>query len=341
MSKRKNIYKYWCSKEQYNHVIKYPKLMSSDIQLYKISDEIKFYKSLQADRLHIPNTLKLFFFYHHNINFQKSIKDVLRPLAKYDIVFNFQKEKYLFHTYKILGFINESLNALSLSQNKQFQKKTIATYDKREKDYYFSEYKENKKQALKPTNINKGNNLLQAFLYRNLYYRKAFTKYFLSYYSIIGIENLKQLNNDFLQSKIIKNTLRIFQSGLVRKKDCAKSLLSVLYFYFIHKMRINKRHALSIAKNIVYNIYDIYYEYKGSEILTNIYVKEVIGSHIIYSFDTKKEHINKGDKTYLKKVISDNLINAEKFPLQVIIPSLNNPLILYSLLTPSELLQKI
>lgn len=185
-------------------------------------------------------------------------------------------------------------------------------------------------------------NLINAFLYRSLYLHKDFTKYYLSYFSIIGIENIKLLNNDNLESKIMKNTLKVFQSGQVDKDDCAKSLLSVLYYYFVHKMRINKNQALYVAKELIEDIFGIYREYKGSEVIKNVYVKEVIGSHIIYSFDTKKEHIVDKNKNFLKNLVTNHTsIEKDKFPTQIVKPSLDNPLQLYSLITPSELLQKI
>lgn len=346
MSKAKNKYKNWCSKEQYSYAINYQNIISSEIQFYKVSDDVKFYKSIQADKLHIPDTIILFASFSKDNGFEftflSKVKNALRSITKYDTVFHLHKKNYLFHTYKILGFIRDSVSAYLLSKNKQFTKGTIAEYKDREKDYYLSEYLENREQLCKSNNSYKGANLLNAFLYRSLYLHKDFTKYYLSYFAIIGIDNMKLLDNDRLESKIIKNTLQVFQSGKVGKNDCAKSLLSVLYYYFAFKMKINKNQSISIAKELVKDIFDVHYEYKGSEVIKNVYVKEIIGSHIVYSFDAKKEHITNDNKSFFENIIiNETSINKGKFPIKILRPSLDNPLRLYSLLTPSELLQKI
>jgi len=341
MSKAKNKYKYWCSKQQYKHIMNYPELLGSDIQLYQISTELKFYKSIKPDKIHSIQTLELFNANKKNYEFLNKIKKSIQAISKHDIVFTLHGKNYLFHTYKILGFIEDSWSALLLSKDKEFQKGTIGNYDKGEKDFYFNEYNDNRKQLCKANNPMKGINLLNAFLYRNFHQNKDFTRYFLSYFALFGINNIKLLNNDNLESKIIKNTLKVFQSGKITVKDCAKSLLSILYYYFVYKMKINKNNALSLAQDLVYHVFKECPKYKGSELIRNVYVKEVIGSHIIYSFDTKKEHISKKNKIYLEKVISETMLDTQKFPLQLIQPSLKNPLQLYSLLTPSELLQKI
>lgn len=343
VAKKINI---WCSKEQYDYIWNYPNILSSEIQFYELNNNMKFYKSIKADKLHIPDTIKLFDNYSKenglDFTFLYKVKNSLRSISKYDITFNFHGKNYLFHTYKVLSFIRSSVSAYLLSNDKDFIYGTIGDYNDREKEYYLSEYLYNREQLCKSNNIYKGASLINAFLYRSLYLHKDFTKYYLSFFAIIGINNMKAVDNDRLESKILKNTLKVFQSGKVTKRDCAKSLLSVLYYYFIFKMKINKNKALSIAKELVDMVFGIYYEYKGSEILKNVYVKAVIGTNIIYSFDTKKEHLTDENKLFLENIMTEHCdFNKKNFPAQIVKKSLDTPLRLYSLLTPSELLQKI
>ncbi|MBA3025253.1 MAG: hypothetical protein FP820_02460 [Sulfurimonas sp.] len=346
MSKKKTKVTTWYSKEQNDYVLDSYKALSSEVQLYELKDELKFYPSIKADKIHTQNTIKLFDSYSKEDEFEfafiNKVKTSLNSIAKYDRVFHFSGENYLYHTYKILGFIRSSVSAYMLSNDKQFIKGTIADYRDREKEYYLSEYLDNREQLCKPNNPYKGVNLVNAFLYRSLYLHKSFTKHYLSYFAIFGVDDIKMLNNDNLESKILKNTLKVFQSGQVDEADCAKSLLSVLYYYLVYKMRINKNHALSIVKELVNKVFGIYRGYKGSEILKNVYIKEVIGSHIIYSFDTKQEQLTKDNKSYLENIFTTHTIaKSNNFPTQMIQPLLNNPLQLYSQMTPSELLQKI
>ncbi len=344
MSKVECKYKNWCSKEQKDYLLNYPKLLSSEIQFYKLSKEIKVSTSIRKDDSHITNSIKMFDKYSkekgHEYTFLHKIKKSLLPIKKYDIAFVFRGEKYLYHTYKILGFIREAVNAYILSNDSKFIQGTIADY-KRENDFYLSQYNKYKKRYMESHSTFRGSDFLNSFLYRSLYLRKEFTKYFLSYFAIIGVDNIKQLDNDLLESRLFKNTLKVFMSGKVNKKDCAKSLLSVLYYYFRFTMHINKNQALYIAKDLVEKVFGIYYEYKGSEILKNVYVKEVLGTHVVYSFDTKRDLITIDNKNYLENVLAGAVKDITKFPKQLIKPSLDNPLRIYSSITPSELLQKI
>ncbi|MDF1877003.1 hypothetical protein JHD47_04140, partial [Sulfurimonas sp. SAG-AH-194-L11] len=131
MSKVKNRYTPWCSKEQYHSLMSYPTLISKEVQLYKLKDDIKFHKSIKADTLHLPETLKFFTSQENNLNFEKKVKKYLRSISKYDVVFHYKDNNYLFHTYKILGFIQESINALTLAKDFHFQKSTIGNYNER------------------------------------------------------------------------------------------------------------------------------------------------------------------------------------------------------------------
>lgn len=336
---------FWCSKEQYDYLYKSQSLFMKEIQFYKIRDDIMFCKSVKADVIYFDKTLKLYREHHQDdeiLSLLKRVKQSLGSIIHYDIVFRLDKENYLFHTYKVLGFIMEAVNAYELSQDAKFIKGTIGDYEDRKKDYYKREYLDNRRQVCKPNNINKGSNLLSAFLYRSLFFREELTKHFLAYFSLLGIDNIKLLQNDKYESFMIKRTLKVFQSGRVDKDDCAKSLLSVLYYYFIFKMKIPKGKAHSDAQYIVDSVLGTVQSYRGSELIKNVYVKEVIGSFVIYSFNTKKEHLTDENKKYLHKIFTDtSIIDMSQFPKQLIAHILKNPLLLHSLRTPSELLQKI
>lgn len=337
---------FWCSDEQYDYIKKSPYLLVKEIQLYKISNDITFCRSIKADKKHLDNTLS---YYKHNraneqepLKFLNKVKKTLQSIIKYDVVFRLNKENYLFHTYKILGFIQSHIEAYKLSQDKEFFKGTIGDYGDREKKYYLDEYLDNREQMCKPNNLNKGANLLNAYMYRSLYLHKDFTKYYLSYITLFGVENIRLLQGTIMEIKIIKKAIQVFQSGRVTVEDCSKSLLAVLYYYFRFIMKIPTSEALLNAQYIVDDVFNCAHKYKGSDLIKNVYVKDVIGSNIIYSFDTKKIHITNKQKDFLSNtVLDDSFIDTKKLPQQILKPSLENPLILYSTLTPSELLQKI
>lgn len=336
---------YWYSTQQRDYVLKSPSLLIKEIKLHKIRDDILFCSYVKADAIHFDNTLRLYRDNHLDDAVSLLLKQVKRSLSsivQYDVVFRLEKKNYLFHTYKVLGFIMEAVSAYVLSQDKQFIKGTIGDYGERKKDYYRWEYLDNRRQVLKPNNINKGSNLLSAFLYRSLYLREEFTKHYLAYISLFGIENIKLLQNDKYESLMIKRMLRVFQSGRVDINDCAKSLLSILYYYFVFKMKIPKGKALSDAQYIVDDVFDITLNYAGSELIKNVYVKDVIGSSIVYSFHRTNEYLTSENKKYLHNVFTDiSIIDMTQFPQQLIKHTLKNPLFLHSLKTPLELLREI
>ncbi len=336
----------WYSAKQLDYVQKSPYLLMKEIQFYKIRNDLSFCRSIKANTTYLNNTLSNYALdrtdEQSSLDFLSKIRSSLQSIIQYDVVFRMNRENYLFHTYKILGFIQSHIEAFELSKNQQFLKGTIGDYGDRERQYFLKEYLDNREQFCKPNNLHKGINLLNAFLYRSLYFHKDYTKHYLSYIALIGTENIKLLQGDSMENKIIKKAIQVFQSGQVKIEDCAKSLLSVLYYYFLFKMKMPKSDALQNAQYLVDDIFHYAQKYKGSELIKNVYVKDVIGSNIIYSFDTKKEHITSEQKNYLTStLLNDATIDATKFPKRILQASLKNPLTIYSTLTPSELLQKI
>lgn len=341
--------KQWTSKGQIDYINNAHQKLLSHIQLYKLKEEIKIYPSIQQkDNIQVSDTIKLFCLHSekegYSFDLLKPIKSSLQSIKYDDVVFRWDGHNYLYHTYKILGFIKDSFSGYLLSQDKELLKGTIGDFE-RAKQTYLTKYKKHKKDYNDYENTCKGNSLVNAILYLNLYYREKFTKQFLSTYALFGVDNIKALQNDNMDSNTFKKVLKVFMSGKVDKKDCANSLLCVLYFYMQFYMKVKKDLALQTVRNIVSEVYDISNEYKGSEVLTNIHVKEVIGSHVIYGFSPKIQMVSNSQKNRFQNIITNQTdipeIDNSKFPNHIIKDSINNPLRLYSLLTPSELLQEM
>ncbi len=344
----KNKYNNWCSKQQSDYILNSTKKLSKMVRLHKLKDEIKIYKHVRPTIFHISDTLDMFDYHAkengYEYNFLQDIKKTLHSVVEYDLVFGLKGKTYLYNTYKILGFIQESVLAYSCSNDPEFLKGTIGA-NELTKQYYLDEYKTQKSLVFKDTNIDKGSNLLSSFIYRNLYLRPHLLKQFFAYFALYGVENIKMLDDNTHENRLIKRACKIYMSGHVTEDDCADSLLSVLYFYMLFHMRMSKKLALEVAKNLVYDVFEIYKKYTGSEILKNLHVKEVIGSHIVYGFSTKTIFLKDSQKDYLENVIINNMdsmsLDKAMFPQQTIKDSVNNPLKTYMLLTPSELLQEI
>lgn len=341
--------KQWTSKGQVDYINKSQRKLSEHIQLYELKDEIKIYPSIQQkDNIQVLDTIKLFCLHSekegYSFDLLKPIKSSLQSIKYDDVVFRWDGHSYLYHIYKILGFVKDSFSGYLLSQDKEFLKGTIGDFD-RAKQTYLARYNKHKKDYYDQENTCRGNSLVNAILYLNLYYREKFTKQFLSTYALFGVDNIKALQNDNMDSNTFKKVLKVFMSGKVDKKDCANSLLCVLYFYMQFCMKVKKDLALQTARNIVSEVYDISNEYKGSEVLTNIHVKEVIGSHVVYGFSPKIQMVSDSQKSRFQNIITNQTdipeVDNRKFPSHIIKASINNPLQLYSLLTPSELLQEM
>lgn len=338
----KNKYSNWYSKEQVNYIFDLQKSLLSEVQLYKLKNEIKIYKNVKPDIIYLSNTFDLFnSFSEIKVDKSKGLKSALESLYRHDIVMSFQGQNFLYHTYKILGFIRETLDALRLSRDKKFQKGTIGLY-KRHTQTHRTKYRKSIKYAFDSENTSRGAELVKAVFHKNMYLNEKLTKYYLSLIALFGIDSFKRMQNDSYETKILKRTFKMFMSGKVKKEDCANSLLAILYFYLRFKMRIDPELAMSITKSIVYDVFGVVKEYKSSELLKNLYVKEVIGENIIFAFSTKIPSITLSQRDrYRNKIIEHQIVDTKKFPMFVIDETLKNPLHLHTLSTPSELLQEI
>lgn len=346
MSKPKQVHKSkysnWYSKDQANYVFDLQKSLLSEIQLYRLKDNIKMYQKLKPDIIHLNNTFDLFNSYSEiKIDNSKGLKSALRSIHQNDLVMNLDGYNFLFHTYKILSFIREAKYALILSKDEKFQKGTIGLY-KRHTQTHQARYRRSRKRVLDSENTSKGAELVKAVFHKNMYLDENLTKYYLSLIALFGIDSFKSMQNSSLETKTLKRTFKMFMSGKVKKEDCANSLMAVLYYYLRFKMRIDPELAMSITKSIVYDVFGVVKEYKSSELLKNLYVKEVIGENIIFAFSTKTPSITLSQRDrYRNKLIEHKIVDTKKFPMLVIDETLKNPLHLHTLSTPSELLQEI
>jgi|GEM_PF-1857179 len=350
----KKKYSSFFSKEKHDYVMNTINNIKDEIQLYRLKDEIHFLPYLPVRKLYLMNTLEAFDYYSveqdYKIPYMSKIRSDLEYVMTKDIPFKLNGRIYLYHTYKILGFIRDTFLAYELSNNSDFIKNSIARF-KKAKQSFKLEYKKYKKRYLKHKKKNKtlttklpSSHLLTAFVYRTLYYRVKYLKFFLSYFAMVGIDNLKMLNNNDYESNEIKEALTIFMSGKVTKEDCANSLVIILYYYLLFKMRFSKSDALIYSKYLADNIFGKVNTYKGSELLSNIHIKEVIGSHVVFNSSVKTIMITEPQKDYIEHAVIQSMqelnIDTNKFPTNEIKPLINNPLKSYILMTPIELLQK-
>jgi hypothetical protein len=344
----KNKYNNWCSKQQSDYILNSTKKLSKMVRLHKLKDEIKIYKHVRPTIFHISDTLDMFDYHAkengYEYNFLQDIKKNLHSVVEYDLVFGLKGKTYLYHTYKILGFIQESILAYNCSNEPEFLKGTIGASPSN-RTYFRSEYKTHLEIANDKMTLDQGSHNLSSYIFGNLYLRPHLSKQFFAYFALYGVENIKMPEDSTYENRLIKRACKIYMSGHVSEDDCADSLVSVLYFYMLFHMRMSKKLALEVAKNLVYDVFGIYKKYTGSEILKNLHVKEVIGSHIVYGFSTKTIFLKDSQKDYLENVIINNMdsmsLDKAMFPQQTIKDSVNNPLKTYMLLTPSELLQEI
>ncbi|MDD5717460.1 MAG: hypothetical protein PHW64_06615 [Sulfuricurvum sp.] len=338
----KNKYSHWYSNDQTNYIFDLQKSLLSEIQLYKLNDEIKIYKYVKPDLIYLGNTFDLFnSFSEIKVDKSRGLKSALESVCRHDVVMNFQGQNFLYHTYKVLGFIRETLEALRLSKDKKFQKGTIGLYT-RHTQTHRSRYRKSIKYAFDSETTSQGAELVKAILHKNMYLNEKLTKHYLSIIALFGVDNFKLFKNGSSESKTLKRTLKMFMSGRVDKEDCANSLLAVLYYYLRFKMRIDSELALSTTKGIVFDIFGVAKKYESSELLKNLYVKEVIGENIIFGFSTKTQSICLSQRArYRNKIIEHQIVDTKKFPMFIIDETFNNPLRLHTLSTPSELLQEI
>ena len=344
--KRLKVYQGWITQEQRDYILDAPRKLLPSIKLYQLNKSIVFYPNLRGDRVYLKNTIDFFlsssYAFGYEMPFLKELKTHLVPLIQYDRVFNFHEGKYLFHIYKILGFVREAILAYQASNDNRFLRGTIGEFE-RPKQSFSAEYKYHRKRVLDPKNLLPASDRVSAYMYKNMKERESFTKYLLSFYAIFGVENIRFTDVDTLQSRIMKNALNVFMSGRASKADCANSLQTVLYYYLLFRMKVDKKRALPIVKDIVHNVFGVYNNYSGSELLRNIYVKEVIGSHVIYGFNVKKSPLKDAHKKYLETAMTENTLfeGINQIPLEMVVSTIENPLCTYSLITPSELLQEI
>jgi len=228
-------------------------------------------------------------------------------------------------------------NSLSLSINKG------------DKERYLKKYKKHCFKINEPDCTEKGSHMVMKFAY--LFYNRSteIIDSFFNQMTLTPLHQLKELDNDLYESKIIKKSVEFFNcTNFGSYKPLYKSLGIILVSYLVNRMQVKDVDAVN-AVNILFN--DLFYDIAALEyqikisaekLLENVYITgRLDGVPIFASKDSEEvysEEVLDGIAKLYSNMKDDLDIDISYLDYKTFSPLKNLPSV-YLNLAPIELLQ--
>lgn len=318
--------------------------------MYKIREDIIFPKGYKAPSVVlVSDTIKEFLSHHEDIlNFTNPIKSFLKKIKNHDIIAIVDNKTILFNSYKLLQFIYMYIHLFEIQKDGTYKKNTFAYY-KGDKARYLKKYNKHCSELAEPDCMEEGSHKIMMFAY--LFYNKS-TEIIDTYFNqmtLTPLHQLKELDNDLYESKIIKKSAEFFScTNFSSYKPLYKSLGIILVSYLINRMKVKEVDAIgavnALFNDLFYDITDFEYQINISseKLLENVYITgRLDGVPIFASKDSEeaysKEVLDEMENLYAE-MQKDLDVDMSYLDYKTFSPLKNLPSV-YLNLTPIELLQ--
>lgn len=321
--------------------------LSQYMHLYKRRTDMLFYSSLKPDDVHVLNSIKYFEINHPNLPSLKNAKRFFHLIEQYDKVISIDQHIILYHSYILMTHLSNYLHLFSFYNAGAFKETTFAFF-RSDKQRYLSKFNEHSRRSQEVDAIAIGPNLLQKFIYQNLYNNYDVTDAFINQCTLIPIHQYRDLDDSTLEVNILKKVIDFFGStDFNSNKPIYKSLAIILVSYLTHRMKVPNKEAVfavdALFDDVYYPIVGERYEIDGSanKLLSNVYITGRLDGLPIFASSGKESYIlavhNELERFYIQAQEEIN-IDLTVFDYKIHNP-LKNIISPYLSLAPMEFLQ--
>jgi len=341
--------KFWSPINTYEIIEK----TSNDFQWYERKSSIKILPNITANIVDVKNTIEFYKSNHPEISeFIDFLltKSFFNRIRAYDIVIIIDNKRILWHTYKLLSFINIYLEALILYEDGEIFENTFAKLKGDKKKY---RQKENKciRDSKEPVVAIKGAELLKASLFNLHINHNEAIHTLLNIFTLIPEHQYTIIKDEIdIKNIFFKNLLRYYGTTYTTSPSpILKSIGIFLNGYLTHYMGVPTKEAFVIINqkffyDFLHKLSEGNYDYQVSDqsrLLKNVYITGRINMIPIFASGEKeisKETISKILNPLFEEV-EDTLNIKIDFPIPDNMNPLKNPLFSFYAITPMELLQ--
>lgn len=318
--------------------------------MYKLREDIVFPHGYKTPSIVVVNdTIDQFLLSRKYIPaFVKPVKSFLKKIKNHDKIAVLDGKAILFNSYKLLQFIYMYVSLFEIQKDGTYKKTTFAYY-KGDKSRYLKKYKKHCATLDEPDCTEEGSHKVMKFAY--LFYSRSteIIDAFFNQMALTPLHQLKELDNELYESKIIKKSAEFFScTNFSSYKPLYKSLGIILVSYLINRMQIKEVDAIDYVNALFYDLFyditniDYQLNISAEKLLENVYITgRLDGIPIFASKDNEEaysEEVLNGLEKLYTEMENDLGIDISCIDYKTFSPLKNLPSV-YLNLTPMELLQ--
>jgi hypothetical protein len=338
--------------KEHNQIKQIYKDIAEHFQFYELKSEITYPTNYRPSIIATKQTLD-YYHQHHNyldIKDLNKLKPFLNSLRHHDKLFKLDDNLMLFHSYKLIGFIEKYTHTLVVYEQGDFLKNTFASL-RGDSNEYRKKYAMYNNARKKPDNFLTGEDYIKAVISRFYSACPPAMDMFMNLNTLIPQHQIKEFQNNTLEVNIMKRLYEYYGStNVTSHQPILKSIAIVVASYLKFKLKMSHNdilHSLDLLFNdYFYELSDGKYESPikliNNHLFTNTYIKSRINMVPIFGSSQKPlkndEHIRKLD--WVLDSSQKELGVSLETPISRDLNPFENPLTVFLSITPMELLQQ-
>ncbi|WP_457593469.1 hypothetical protein [Hydrogenimonas sp.] len=270
-------------------------LIKNSIELYELKAQIRnIDKKSSKDKTLTTNTISIFKAYRGEkyATVFKQLKPILYGIRKYDEVILFENKKIFKHTYLILFYIQQYLDALDFYHSREYKNSFAALRGDKRK--FLRKYSNFRKEVFDIYTEVPGAKRLKAVIFKAYAKNREFSDIFLNFYTMYPPHQFKYGDDEIWTKKIIEKIWFYFSSTPIHSEEIIhKSLAIVLNAYFKHRMSMKSGNSIRFTTDILYELFGYEFNATSADLLHKVYITGRIAGMPIFKNRAKGEIFSK------------------------------------------------
>lgn len=315
---------------------------------YTLKSELKDSLQIKKDKILTLQTIKTYQTIHPDLSdvYMKAIKAPLQKISKSDRIVKFEGNCIYFHTYRLLLWIHQHLEALDYYESDTYKKYSFAKY-KSATSKFARDYKKNIEAVFNPSISVKKEYRLNIFVLRKYIRNRKLTDMFFNSHTLFPRNNINydafEANDENIN--LIHHLQNYYASSYIKSENVIyESLAIILHGYMTLKMGINNQYANKCTSEILYNLFNYESKKTSYDRRTNIYISgRITNMPIFKNHKSVNIHTRKTKNQFIKFLdeIKKDFLEFENFTFSGETYFQSNPLKAYFEQYPMEFLSKV
>ena len=340
------------SSKEHNQIKQIYKDISEHFQFYELKSEITYPTNYRPSIIVTKQTID-YYHYHHDyldIKIINRLKPFLNSLRYHDKLFKLDNKLMLFHSYKLISFIEKYTHTLALYEQGDFLKNTFASL-RGDSNEYRKKYAMYNNARKKPDNFYVEEIYIKAIISRLYSASPQAMDMFMNFNTLVPQHQIKEFQGNTLEVKIMRKLYEYYGStNITSHKPILKSIAIVVASFLKFRLKMSHEdisHSLTLLfDDFFYELSDGKYESPITSINNNLFTNTYLRGRInmVPIFGNSKNPLNNDENiqklNWIFKSAQKEFGISLDIPIKGDLNPFTNPLTIFLSMTPMELLQQ-